>query len=100
MTPHLVKWHKRYSSRGLTVVEVNNGAMDSLAAVQAHVASDGLPFPVFHDAAGATSRAYGLRAYPAAYLIGRDGKVIWEGFPGPDVAAIERAIEKALDATN
>ena len=98
MTPHLVKWHKRYNSRGLTVIDVDNGEQDTLAAVQAHVRSDGLPFPVFHDTNGATSRAYGVRAYPAAYLIGRDGNVIWEGFPGGAVATIERAIEQALAA--
>ena len=100
MTPHLVKWHERYSSQGLTIVDVDNGAMDSLAAVQSHVKSARLPFAVLHDVAGTTSRTYGVRAYPTAYLIGRDGKVIWEGHPGGDMMAIERAIEKALQATN
>jgi len=100
MTPHLVKWHERYNSRGLTLIDVDNGAQDPLPAVQAHVKTAGLPFPVLYDAAGATSRAYGIRASPAAYLIGRNGKVVWEGHPGGDISALERAIEKALEATN
>ena len=100
MTPHLVKWHQKYNSRGLTVVEVDNGSIDKLPAVQDHVKSAGLPFAVLHDTAGTTCRTYGVRAFPTAYLIGRDGKVAWEGNPGGDMSALEREIELALGATN
>ena len=100
MTPHLVKWHQQYNSRGLTVIDVDNGAIDELQAVEAHVRTERVPFAVLHDNAGATCSTYGVRAYPTAYLIGRDGKVIWEGNPGGDFAAIERTIEKALQASN
>ena len=100
MTPHLVKWHQQYNSKGLTVIDVDNGAIDKLPAVEDHVKSERLPFAVLHDTAGATCRTYGVRAFPSAYLIGRDGKVVWEGNPGGDMSALERAIEKALEATN
>jgi hypothetical protein len=100
MTPHLVKWHSQYNSQGLTVIEVENGAIDKLAVVEDHVKSAGLPFVVLHDTAGATCQTYGIRAFPTAYLIGRDGKVAWEGHPGGDISALEREIEKALRESN
>lgn len=100
MTPHLVKWNERYNSQGLTIIDVDNGAIDQVQAVEAHVKTAGLPFAVFHDRAGATCQTYGVQAYPTAYLIGRDGKVVWEGNPGGDMAALERTIEKALQASN
>jgi len=95
MTPHLVKWHDEYSDRGLRIVEVDNGQMDQLVEVEAHLAEDGIPFPVLHDTRGEVSNRFGILAYPTAYLISRDSQVIWEGHPG-DVPDHERMIEAAL----
>ena len=98
MTPHLVKWHERYSSQGLTVISVDNGSADPLPAVQQHVGRGRLPFAVLHDAGGVLCNLYGVRAYPTQYLIGRDGRVAWEGqgYSDSDGAAIEREIQRAL----
>ena len=100
MTPHLVKWHQQYNSQGLTIIEVDNGAVDQEQAVEDHVRSERLPFAVLYDHKGTTCQNYGVRAYPTAYLIGRDGKVIWEGHPGGDMAALEGIIQKAIQAGN
>jgi hypothetical protein len=40
-------------------------------------------------------KAYGIRSIPTAYLIGTDGKVIWEGHPRQ---LEDSVIEKALQA--
>ena len=95
MTPHLVKWHEQYAADGLAVVEINNGQMDSLEALQEHASEEGILFPLLHDAGGQVSGRFGVRAYPTAYLIGRDGSVIWEGHPG-QAAIHEAAIQQAL----
>ena len=84
MTPHLVRWHHEFADEGLVVVEVNDGRIDNLDALQRHVRSEAIPFAVLHDAEGIVTSAYGVRAYPTAYLIDRDGNVIWEGNPSPD----------------
>ena len=97
MTPHLVRWHKKYSDSGLVVIEVDNGQIDSLPEVQQHVAEEKLPFAILHDADGKVCDSYGLQAYPVAYLIDRQGKVIWEGHPTGDDA--EMLIRQALAAT-
>ncbi len=96
MTPHLVKWHERYSSHGLTIIEVEDGSVDPFPAVQAHVAGRRLPFPVLYDQNGGVGETYGIQAYPTAYLIGRDGKVVWEGNPVANPGGMEKAIQQAL----
>jgi peroxiredoxin len=100
MTPHLVKWHERYASEGLTIIEVDNGVIDALTAVEQHVQDLKLPFVLLHDAGGAISESYGIQGYPTAYLIGRDGRVIWEGVPNGELAAAEASIRQALAAAS
>ncbi len=95
MTPHLVKWQNQFADRGFTVVEIDNGQKDSLNDLETHAEEAGINFPVFHDQSGKVSGRFGVRAYPTAYLIGRDGNVIWEGHPG-DTDNHGRLIEQAL----
>lgn len=95
MTPHLVKWHDEYAARGLRVIEINNGLMDELADLEDHLAEEGIRFAVLHDTNGEVTGRFGVSTYPTAYLVGRDGKVIWEGHPG-DAADHERLIQQAL----
>ena len=99
MQPHLVKWHKQYSLQGLTVVEVDCGAIDPLPNVEAYVQRDRIPFPVLHDTDGAMCNLYGVRGFPTQYLIGRDGRVFWEGhgYSDSNLPAIEKQIQKALN---
>ena len=98
MQPHLVKWHDKYNARGLTVIEVDCGAIDSLPAVESHVRRDRIPYVVFYDTDGAMCRLYGVSGFPTQFLIGRDGNLIWEGggYSASDLPSIEREIQKAL----
>ncbi len=95
MTPHLVKWHEKYSPQGLTIVEVDNGIMDVFDDLQQHLVEEGITFPVLHDEGGMVCDRFGVAAYPTAYLVGRDGRILWEGHPG-DVGSHEELIERAL----
>jgi peroxiredoxin len=97
MTPHLVRWHNQWSDDGLVVIEVDNGQIDSLEEVQAHAEEENLPFPILHDAGAEVCDAYGLKAFPVAYLIDETGKVIWEGHPNG--AEAERLIRATLSKT-
>ena len=96
MTPHLVKWHNKYLTQGLVIVDVDHGGIDKLDAVRDHVRSDTLPFAVLHDAGGATCSRYGVMGFPTAYLIDRNGRTIWKGFPAGNPSAAEKLIEAAL----
>lgn len=95
MTPHLVKWNDTYQAQGLRVVEIDNGDRDSLADLEAHIEEAGVRFPVLHDVGGEVCRRFGISGYPSSYLVGRDGKVIWGGYP-MNKSEIERKIESAL----
>jgi thiol-disulfide isomerase/thioredoxin len=96
MTPHLERWHNAYGPRGLVVLYVDNGLTDRLESAKTTVAARKIPYPFFHDPEGKTLAAYGVRAFPTAYLIAPDGKVLWEGGPIGIEAALEERIVKAL----
>ena len=81
MKPHLVRWHTTYAEKGLTLIDIDDGSQDTLDALKAEVDHLKLPFPVLWDKDGKTVEAYKVEAMPAAYLIGVDGTVVWEGHP-------------------
>jgi peroxiredoxin len=94
MTPHLVRWHDEWKDAGLVIIEVNNGRMDSLDELRQHIDEHGIRFAVLHDVDGQVCDAFGVRGYPAAYLIGRDGRVVWQGHPQGEAA--ETVLRQAL----
>jgi hypothetical protein len=96
LTPWLVAWHERYAPRGLAVVYLDNGRADALDALQAAHVDQGLPFPLFHDRLGRPIADYGVRAFPCVYVLGRDGRVVWEGVATGREAEIESAVVRAL----
>lgn len=76
---------------------MDDGRIDAVEAVKAHVEKDKLPFVVVHDYKAVTTRKYGVNAFPAAYLIGADGKVIWNGTPHDGIVKeLEGRIEAAI----
>ena len=96
--PHLTEWEGKYAAEGLTTIYVDNGRVDSLAALEKCCCEEGLPCALFHDRLGHMTWAYGVRGFPTVYVIGRDGKVAWEGV-GVDVedeilAAIKEALKR------
>jgi hypothetical protein len=96
MMPHLVRWTEKYGNKGLTVVDIDNGSIDSRSAVEDKIEEKKLPYTVIHDQGGKNCRTYGITGYPSAYLIGVDGKVLWEGFPNGDIETIEELIHSEL----
>ncbi len=95
MTSHLVKWQEQFGPTGLVIIEIDDGKTDSLNKVREWTANEKIPYAVYYDNGGAMVTDYGVRGFPSMYLLGRDGKVVWEGhgWGGPEgVAEIERAI--------
>jgi len=97
MSPHLVKWDKAYRERGLTIIDINNGAIDSYDALAKYVKKQGKRYPTLWDKGGKVCKSFAVRGYPAAFLVGADGKVIWEGYPNPELAMVEERIVKELE---
>ena len=96
MQPHLVRWDRSYRDRGLTIVYVANGAKTTPDALLQAMRSEGAQFPVLLDTTSSTTNTYGVRAFPTAYVLGKDGAGVWEGIPVYDPGAPERAIQAAL----
>lgn len=97
MKPHLVRWHKEFAGKGLVVLDINDGKADTQDELKAEVAKAALKFPVLWDSGAKNIANYGVEAFPSAFLVGVDGKVIWEGVPNAKVKEIEKLIAQELD---
>jgi len=84
MKTHLVKWDETYRKQGLAIIDIDNGTIDKMEAVKASVEKAKVKYPVAWDEGGKTCEAYGIRSYAHSFLIGTDGKVVFEGFPLED----------------
>jgi len=106
---HLVRWEKQFAEDGLVVIEINRCIGEPLEVMRRMVESQKLNHPVLWDDGCRNTKAYGVSAWPFAYLIGTDGKVFWEGNPTRWIhckqkidemrACIERELKKVNDAS-
>ena len=94
--PWMSDMQARYRDAGLVVVGVN---VDKRRADAERFLDDVPPaFTIVYDALGTTPSAYGVKAMPSSYLVGRDGKVlrVEEGFHEARRDALEARIRDAL----
>lgn len=96
MRRHLVRWEREYGERGLTLIEIEGGASEPLTIVRESVFRQKLRHFVLSDQGSRNHEAYGISAWPAAYLLGRDGRVVWEGNPNR-VVDREEPLAELLD---
>jgi thiol-disulfide isomerase/thioredoxin len=89
--------HHDYAPRGLRVIAVSVDA-GSETLVRRFVQREALPFPVVHDQAGAIQRQYHVVGVPTNYLIGADGRLLWEQVGGIHgrLPKVRVEVEKAL----
>src|SRR5262245_51574077 len=79
MKPNLIRWHKEFAEKGLVVIDISDGAQDKFENLKKEVEEKGEKFPVLWDKEAKICLSYGINAYPQAYLVGVEGKVVWEG---------------------
>ena len=93
----LAALHRDYAPRGLRVVAVSVDA-GSEALVRRFVQRESLVFPVVHDQAGTLQRQYHVVGVPTSYLIGTDGRVLWQQVGGihGNLPTVRVEVEKAL----
>ena len=96
MSPHLVKWDKTLRKKGLTIIDVNSGRGDTKKDLAAYVKENKKKYPTLWDRDGAVCKKFGIKGYPAAFLIGADGKVVWEGWPNAELKDLPGLIAKEL----
>ncbi|TLU87539.1 MAG: TlpA family protein disulfide reductase [Chlorobium sp.] len=88
----------KYRAQGLQVIGVNldaksDDAKKFLSQTLAH-------FTVAFDSKGGTPKNYGVKGMPTSFLVGRDGKIIFQhlGFKEADREKLEQEIKAALEA--
>jgi thiol-disulfide isomerase/thioredoxin len=90
MIPHMQELSEKYSQKGLQILSVTK---EKPEVVKPFVKENNMKYTIGLDVQGKTMRTYGITAIPTAYLIGADGKVIWQGHPSE---LKENQIEEAL----
>jgi len=74
--PHLVQVDHNYRNRGFQIVAVSE---EATATIDGFVQGHGATYPIVQ--ARGVPRLFGIPGYPHAYIIDRQGKVIWRGHP-------------------
>ncbi len=90
--PHMKELADKFSTRGLQVISITKEKTD---VVKPFAEQHNMTYTIGIDDGGQTVRAYGIRSIPSAFLVGRDGKVFWQGHPAE---LKENQIEDALRA--
>ena len=62
-------------------MEVSGGELATFADSARRLAKVNIKHPVLWDRNNALHKAYGVKAWPVAFLIGADGNVFWQGNP-------------------
>lgn len=74
--PHLNELNKKYSKKGLTVIGATTENLNMIERFSLHQTS--MEYKVFTQTQGVPPG----RGIPRAYIIGPDGKFLWDGHPG------------------
>src|SRR5262245_1613582 len=96
MAPRLEGWDKELRSKGLRVVEVENGYATERPELDAHVTAHATSYAILYDADASVTQRFGVNGVPAAFVVDRGGKIVWHGYPEDDLAGVRAAIDRAL----
>ena len=88
---------KRHEGDGFVVLGVN--VDEQRADADRFLKALPVGFTVVFDSGGAAPQAYGVKAMPSSYLVGRDGRVrlVHLGFKPSDADKIEAEVRAALE---
>jgi thiol-disulfide isomerase/thioredoxin len=89
--PHLNKLHKKYKDKGVVIIGLSNEKSDK---IKGFVKKQDMKYIV--GAGSKSGRAYGVRGIPTAFIIGKDGKLLWQGHP---MNGLDKALEKTVGST-
>lgn len=98
--PHLTDLQKKYKDKGVVFVGVSD---ESPSTVRPFVEGQGdrMGYTVMCDKANDTSRAYmqafNVMGIPHAFIIEKNGRIAWHGYPGDP--AMEKVIDEIIAGT-
>ena len=97
--PYVKSWHEKYKDKGLVVVGVHTPEFPferSTPNVVDALKKFGIEYPVAQDNRYATWGAYRNRYWPAAYLIDKQGRIVYTHFGEGNYKETEATIQKLL----
>jgi thiol-disulfide isomerase/thioredoxin len=98
LIPHMKDLHEKHADDGLTILSIHDANGARKKALERFAKDQKITYPIGLDTTGRVMSAYGIRMLPHAVVIDREGKVIWDGYPGED--AFDKAVQKALGTTS
>jgi thiol-disulfide isomerase/thioredoxin len=97
--PHLTTLQKQFASRGVVVVGVSDEEVDTVKPFVKEMGSK-MDYTIAVDKDQATTQSYlvafGAQGIPHAFVVGRDGRILWEGHP---MMALDKVLEEILAGT-
>mmetsp|Transcript_19853 Transcript_19853/g.31083 ORF Transcript_19853/g.31083 Transcript_19853/m.31083 type:complete len:200 (-) Transcript_19853:191-790(-) len=90
--PHLNEVYRKFKDQGVDFVGVTNEDESTVKKFMEKMGPD-FTYPSALDRSGSVSRGYPVSGIPAAFIVGKDGIVSWQGHP---MSGLEGAISKAL----
>ena len=97
--PHVVQWHEKYRDRGLTIVGIHTPEFAferETGNVKRAIERHGIRYAVGQDNKFATWNAYRNRYWPTAYLVDRNGELVFKHAGEGLYEETERAIQLLL----
>lgn len=97
--PYTVGWDRKYRNEGLVVIGIHTPETEEehgVDGLRAAMRRFGIAFPVALDNRYRTWDAYGNFAWPATYLIDRQGRIVRRHYGEGDYEETEAAIRAAL----
>ncbi|MBI2841927.1 MAG: redoxin domain-containing protein [Armatimonadetes bacterium] len=101
--PYLREWHDRYKDKGLVVVGIHTPEFEFARErenIEEAVQRLAVEYPVLSDPNYENWNAYANRYWPHKYLVGTDGKIIYEHVGEGAYGDTEEAIQRALREIN
>jgi len=97
--PYVTDWYQKYKDQGLVVVGVHTPEFPferSTANVTKALSRLGIKYPVAQDNDYATWDAYRNQYWPAAYLIDKQGRIVYRHFGEGQYKETEAEIQRLL----
>ena len=97
--PYVKQWHNKYAEQGLVVIGVHTPESSyerSVSALEEYLHKQQIRYPVVTDNDFATWERYGNRAWPAVYLIDKQGLIRYTHIGEGSYAQTEQQIQTLL----
>ncbi len=82
--PHLTELHHEFKDKGVTIVGVSDEAPETVKPFVTEM-GEKMDYTVAIDRDGQVSKnymeAFGVRGIPHAFIVGKDGNIVWHGHP-------------------